>query len=97
MRVLFLFHHRIDYTRFLGDFLLSHDLDLGLCQLAFDFLARHVVHVLHMSAQVAALGEGLIALGALERPHSGVLPEVVSQVATLLEDTVTTLVLTLEE
>ena len=97
MSVLFLLDHRIDYTRLLGDLLLSHNSDLRVRQFAVNFFARHVVHVFHMSAKVSALSEGLITLGALERSHSGMLSKVVTQVATLLKDTVTTFVLTFEE
>jgi len=95
--VLFLFHHGVGHARLLDYFLLSHDFDLWLRQLTVDFFARDVVHVLHMPAKVAALSEGLVALGAREWSHSGMLPEVVPQIAALLEDTVTTFVLTLEE
>ena len=95
--MLFLLHHGIDHARLLGDFLLSHALDLRVRQFVVNFFARSIVHVLHMAAKVAALSERLVALGALERPHPGMLPEVVPQIAALLEDTVTAFVLTLEE
>lgn len=45
------------------------------------------MHVLQVAAQVAALGEGLLAEGALEGAEACMLAEVVPQVATLLEDT----------
>ena len=49
-----------------------------------------------MSAQVTALSEGLLALGAGEGSQAGVLAEVVSQVARLLEHRVAVRVHTLE-
>ena len=75
--MLFLFHYAVDHAGLLSDFLLSHDLGLGVRQFVIDFFAGRIVHVLHMAAKVAALSECLVALGALERPHPGVLPEVV--------------------
>ena len=95
--MLFLLHYAVDRAGLLGDFLLSHDLDLGVRQFVVNFLAGGIMHVLHMAAKVAALRECLVALGALERPHPGVLPEVVAQIAALLEDAVTAFVLALEE
>ena len=95
--MLFLLHHGVGHARLLSDFLLSHALDLWVRQFVVNFFARRVVHVLHMPAEVAALSECLVALGALERSHPGVLSEVVPQIAALLEDTVTAFVLTLEE
>ena len=41
--------------------------------------------------------EGLVTFGALEWSDSGMLPEVVTQIAALLEDAVTSFVLTFEE
>lgn len=86
--------------RLLRDFRRGHDRDLrtqvlgaGLVSWAWEDL----VYVLHVAAEVAALRERLGALRTLERPHSGVLSEVVPQVATLLEDAVTTLNLAFEE
>ena len=95
--MLFLLHYAVDHAGLLSDFLLSHDLDLGVRQFVVNFFAGGIVHVLHMAAEVAALSERLVALGALERPHPGVLPEVVPQIAALLEDAVAAFVLALEE
>ena len=44
------------------------------------------MHVLKMSAQIAALRELFVALRTSERSTTRVLPEVVSQVATFFED-----------
>jgi len=55
------------------------------------------MNVLHVSPEITTLSEGLIALRTLEWPDTGVFSEVISQVAALLEDTATALVLTLEE
>jgi len=49
-------------------------------------VSGHFVHVFEVPTEIAALGEGLLAHGAGEGPLSGVLAEVVSQIATLLED-----------
>ena len=45
-----------------------------------------VVDVLHVPPQIAALGEGLLAPWALEGSLASVLPEVVTEVAALLEN-----------
>jgi hypothetical protein len=50
-----------------------------------------------MSAQVTALSEGLLALGAGEGSQAGVLAEVVSQVAALLEGAGATGIFALEK
>ena len=47
--------------------------------------------VLHVSPEITTLSEGLFALRTLEWPDTGVFSEVISQVAALLEDTVTAL------
>ena len=73
------------------------DCDLRIGQLAVNFGTRYVVHILHVAAQVAALSERLVALGALERSDSSMLAEVVSKIAALLKDAVAALVLALEE
>lgn len=44
------------------------------------------MNVLQVSAQIARLSEGFLAEGALERSQSGMLSEVVSEVAAFLED-----------
>lgn len=51
-----------------------------------DAVPRNAMDVFEMAAQVATLSEGFLAEGALERPKTRVLPEVVSQVAALLKD-----------
>jgi hypothetical protein len=56
----------------------------------FGDLARHAVHILQMSAQIAALGEGLLTVEALEGPQPSVLPEVIPQVAAFFEHAPTT-------
>ena len=61
------------------------------------FISRDIVDVLHMTAEVTALSECFRALRAFERSQTGVLPVVVPQIATLLEDAVAALVVTLEE
>ena len=53
--------------------------------------------ILHVAAEIAALGECLGTLRATEWPQASVLSEVVSEIAALLEDTVAALVLTFEE
>ena len=55
------------------------------------------MNIFHVTAEVAALREGLVTFGALEWSDSGMLPEVVTQIAALLEDAVTSFVLTFEE
>lgn len=45
------------------------------------------MHILEVPSQVATLGEGLLAIAAQERPLTGMLSKVVSQVAALLEHT----------
>lgn len=55
-----------------------------------------LVDVLEMATKVAALGEGLVAIVTRERPLPSMLPEVVPQVARLLEDTVAARVHTLK-
>ena len=50
-----------------------------------------------MTAQIAALRECFRALWALEWSLARMLPEVIPEVATLLEDTVAALVLAFEE
>ncbi len=54
------------------------------------------MHVLKVPSQVAALGECLLAEGALEGSLASVLPEVVAQVAALFEDTATSRVFAFE-
>lgn len=51
-----------------------------------DAFARNPVHVFEVAAQVAALGEGLLALRAREGPLSGVLAEVVPEIAALFKN-----------
>ena len=50
-----------------------------------------------MAAQIATLGERFRAFWTLEWSLARMLPEVISEVATLLEDTVAALVLAFEE
>jgi hypothetical protein len=54
------------------------------------------MYVLQVSAQVSALGECLLTEGTFEGPLASMLPEVVSQVATLFEDTPASRVLAFE-
>jgi len=54
------------------------------------------VDVFEVTPKIAALSEGLLAHGAGEGTLAGVLAEVVSQVATFLEDTLTARVFTFE-
>ena len=95
--MLFLSLRAVDLAGLLTNFLLGLDCDLRVGQLAVNFGTRYVVHILHVAAQVAALSERLVALGALERSDSGMLAEVVPEIAALLEDAVAALVLALEE
>ena len=55
-----------------------------------------VVHILHMTPQIATLGEGLFALWTLERSLARVLPEMVSEVAAFLENAVASFEFTFE-
>ena len=57
----------------------------------------NVVHILQMSAKVSTLSECFMAIATSEGSLAGVLSEVVSQIATLLENTVTAWILTAEE
>ena len=50
-----------------------------------------------MAPQISTLGECFRASGTFKWPLASVLPEVIPEVAALLEDTVTALVLALEE
>ena len=59
-------------------------------------ITRHLVHILKVAPQVAALREGLVALGAVVGPLTCVLAEVVAQIAAFLEDTFATTVHALE-
>ena len=54
------------------------------------------MHILEVSPEVPALGEGLLAEGALEGSHPCMLPEVVPKVTTLLKYTAATGVLAFE-
>ena len=51
----------------------------------------------HVEGEVVAPGESLVAEVTLERFVAGVFPEVISQVAALLEDTVAAFVFALKE
>ena len=53
--------------------------------------------ILQMSTQIATLCKSFLAFGAAEGPRTCMLPEVVPQIATLLEDAVASFVFTLEE
>ena len=55
------------------------------------------MNIFHVAAKVSALREGLVTFRALEGSDSGMLTEVVTQIAALLEDAVTSFVLTFEE
>lgn len=70
--------------------------NLGLALVEGNAFPWHHVHILEMAAQVSGLREGLLALGACEGALARVLAEVVSQVAALLKDAVTTAVSALE-
>ena len=59
----------------LGNVLLD---EVGFASQRALLLARYAMHVLQVPAQVAALGEGLLALGAAERSQARVLAEVVA-------------------
>jgi hypothetical protein len=61
------------------------------------FLARNTVHILQMSAQITTLCKSFLAFGAAEGSRACVLPEVIPQVATLLEGAGASWVFTLEE
>ena len=47
---------------------------------------RLVVHVLHVATEVATLSKCLAAVLARERPLSGMLPEMIAQIARFFED-----------
>lgn len=57
---------------------------------------RNAVHVLQVSAQVATLGERLLAVLALEGSEAGMLPEVIAQIAAFLEHAATAWVFALK-
>ena len=77
--------------------MLSANGNLRAQNLRRKFVSRHVVNILHMTAQITALRECFRALWALERSLTRMLPEVIPEVATLLEDTIAALVLAFEE
>ena len=77
--------------------MLSTNSDLRAQNFRGKFVSWHVVNILHMTAQIAALRECFRALWALEWSLTRMLPEVIPEVATLLEDTVAALVLAFEE
>ena len=54
------------------------------------------MHVLQVSAEVSALSEGLLAIGARERSLASVLAEMVPQIAALFERAIAARVLALE-
>ena len=60
-------------------------------------LAWNSMHVFEVSAQVATLCKGFVALWAAKRPETSMLTEMVTQVATLLECRSATRVLALKE
>lgn len=74
-------------------------LDLARVFLAENSLlqARNTVHILQMSAQITTLCKSFLAFGAAEGSRACVLPEVIPQVATLLEGAGASCVFTFEE
>ena len=70
--------------------------DVILDEMTLLGVPRHFVDVFEVTPKIAALSEGLLAHGAGKGSLAGVLAEVVSQVATFLEDTLTARVFTFE-
>ena len=54
------------------------------------------MYILKVASEISTLRECLLAQGASEGPLACMLPKMISQVATLLKDTLATSVLTLE-
>lgn len=85
------------WSEFFGDFVLGANGNLRIENFLRNFAPWHVVHILHVAAQIATLGKRFQAFWTLEWSLARMLPEVISEVAAFLEDTIASLVLAFEE
>ena len=88
---------KFDGSEFLRNFILGANRSIRFKNSRKAFISCHVVHILHMSAQVTALCKRPYTFGTFIWPLTGVFPEVVTKITTLLKDTIAAVEFAFEE